>query len=67
MLYFLSREKEMGSIKDRVVSVRIDGPTLDSLRVLAESERRTVANVVTIAIEDFLAARERPTKRKPKP
>ncbi len=46
------------------LSVRIPDELRDRLEVLATAERRSVSNLVTVLLEDALAAREPPKKRR---
>ncbi len=47
------------------LSVRIPDDLRDRLDVEAKADRRTVSNLVTLLLEEALAARERRTKRRP--
>jgi hypothetical protein len=48
---------------DRQLSLRLPAATIDEVERLARSERRSISNLLRMAVEDWVAAR-RPKARK---
>lgn len=48
-------------VKNQPISVRFDTATLGRLQRLAAEDRRSVSNVINLAVEDFLRKKEEQT------